>query len=340
MVDWVREYRDGGHGGHGGDYGSIGESQFSLGRMATALVRRDRSHLTDVETRALLEGTDSAGGFLTPEILSAEVIDRLRAQARTFQAGARVVPMISDQMLFARLTGGVTPSWKTEGSSIADQSMTFDRVLLKPQTLPLLVKISQELFDDLSPEASTIIEQEMLKALALELDRVVLLGSGVTPTPTGIVNQTSVTNQSLGANGGSLTGYDDFSTAMATVRSKNLEPNAAIVSARTAGQMDRLKNSLGDPLRKPPSVDALTFYVSNVIPDNLSVGTSGAVCSDAFVAQWDQVLVGMRTDVRVGIRALDQRFADNLQVGLLCYLRADVAMRHGESAVVITGIKG
>jgi hypothetical protein len=82
-----------------------------------------------------------------------------------------------------RLSGGVSPAWKNEADQIAEQSMTFDRVTLRPQTLPLLVKISQELFDDLSPEASTLIEEELLSVLALELDRVILRGTGATPEP-------------------------------------------------------------------------------------------------------------------------------------------------------------
>lgn len=333
MVDWVAERRH-------EDLGAYGDHEtFSFGRILTALVRRDRSHLTEFEKRALVEGVDASGGYLTPEVLGAEVIDRLRNVGRTFEAGVRVVPMTSDQLMFARLTAGVTPDWKSEGNAITDKSMTFDRVTLKVKTLPLLVKISQELFDDLSPQAASVIEDEMTKALALELDRVILRGSGVDPEPLGILNQTGVTQQLLATNGATPTGYKDIATAISTIRQNNLEPTAVILNAKTAGYYDGLTDSTGQPLQKPPSVDQLKFLVSNQVPSNTTAGSSGAVCSEAYVAQWDQTLVGMRTDIRVGIRALTQRFADNLQVGLLCYLRADVAMRHGESAVVLTGIK-
>jgi hypothetical protein len=89
---------------------------------------------------------------------------------------------------------------------------------------------------------------------------------------------------------------------------------------------------------RPPSVAGIwPPLVSNIVPDDLTVGTSTE--SEIYVAQWDQCLVGMRTDIRVGIRALDQRFADDLMVGLLCYIRGDVALRHGEAFTVITGIK-
>jgi HK97 family phage major capsid protein len=331
VADWVRERR--------GAPDHLDGEDFSIGRILTAMVRRDRTHLTETERRALVEGIDASGGFLTPEVLASQMIDRLRAKGRTFQAGVRTVPMDSDTLMFARLSGGVMPAWKNESDPIPEQTMTFDRVTLKPKTLPLLVRLSQELFDDLSPQAASVIEEELLSALALELDRVILRGSGVTPEPLGIRNQAGVTTQSLGANGAQLNGYQDFATAIGTIRSNNLEPNAAIVNARTAASIDKLTDTLGQPLNPPPSVSDLPFLVSNVLPSNLIQGNSGSVCSEAYIAQWDQVLVGMRTDIRVGIRALDQRYAENLEIGLLCYLRADVAMRHGEAAVVLTGIK-
>src|SRR5579862_233180 len=249
MVDWVRERSQRRDTSQLDDV----DGQFSLGRVLTALVNRDRRHLNEFEKRALVEGVDASGGYLLPQILSAEVVDRLRPFTRVLQAGASIVPMETEYLLFARLTGGVTPAWKSEGDTIVDQSMTFDRITLQAKTLPLLVKISQELFDDLSPEASEIIEGELLKALAIELDRVILRGSGVSPEPLGILNTSGVTLQPLktgssSANGGSLSGYDDVATAIASIRRNNLEPNAVICSARVAGDFDRMKNAIADPL--------------------------------------------------------------------------------------------
>ncbi len=339
MSDWLRErrgidVRD--------DFERAEQGELSFGRLLTSFIRRDRSNLTEVEKRALSEGVDSAGGFLTPETLGVQMIDRLRNKCRIFEAGASLVPMLTDQLLLARLTGAVTPSWKAEGNAVATSDPTFDRVTLKCTTLPLIIRLSQELWDDLSPEAATLIEDEMLGALAIELDRVILRGSGSTPEPKGILNQTGVTlqNSAGNPNGQILNGYSDFATAIGKVRSNNLEPNAAIINAVTAASLDGLKDSTGQPLRPPTSVQGIMpFLVSNIVPATATLGTSGAVCSEAYVAQWDQVLIGMRTDIRVGIRALDQLYAGNLQVGLLVYLRADVQMRHGEAAVVINGIK-
>src|SRR4051794_21225602 len=91
------------------------------------VVQVDDPDVNEIERRALSEGTDSAGGCLTPEILSGRLIDRVRNAGRVFQAGATVVPLDSDTVNIARLVSGVTPSWKTEGSAVTVSDMVFDR---------------------------------------------------------------------------------------------------------------------------------------------------------------------------------------------------------------------
>ena len=88
--------------------------EMRLGRMIQALVRGGAKGLNDTEQRALSLGVNSAGGFLTPEPLAAQMIDRIRNAARVFQAGATTVPMTVDQLSIARLTSGPNPAvaWK------------------------------------------------------------------------------------------------------------------------------------------------------------------------------------------------------------------------------------
>ena len=70
--------------------------EFSLGRMVRGMVTGQWDG-ADLERRAMSEGSDAAGGYLTPEILSGRVIDKVRNQARVLQAGAQTVPLDSDK---------------------------------------------------------------------------------------------------------------------------------------------------------------------------------------------------------------------------------------------------
>jgi HK97 family phage major capsid protein len=65
--------------------------------------------------RALAEATIGAGGALVPAPLSARVIDLARNQTRVFQAGAITVPMTSQTLALARLTGEGSPPGVEDG---------------------------------------------------------------------------------------------------------------------------------------------------------------------------------------------------------------------------------
>jgi HK97 family phage major capsid protein len=143
--------------------------------------------------RALAEATLGAGGALVPAPLSARVIDLARNATRVFQAGAITVPMTSQTLALARLTSEGSPAWKTEGANITTADLAFDRVTFTARTLVRRVDLSVELFEDADPSSEDIIARSFAGQMAVELDRVALLGTGTAPEPRGVLNQTGVT---------------------------------------------------------------------------------------------------------------------------------------------------
>jgi HK97 family phage major capsid protein len=164
---------------NGGEYRGLG-----LGQYLRAMVLGGK---TDLERRALSEGTDGAGGYTVPDILSAQLIDRLRAQSVAIRAGAMTVPLTSDQNFYAKLLTDPTPAWRAEAGAVADSDPTFGRIALTPRSLAVQVKVSQELLED-SLNISTALPNVLAAAMALELDRVALLGTGTAPQPRGVAN--------------------------------------------------------------------------------------------------------------------------------------------------------
>jgi len=286
-------------------------------------------------------GTGGAGGFAVPAPLSARVIDKARLVARVMQAGALTIPMDSSTMKIARVAGDPTAAWKLENAAATASDMVLEQVELTARTLMGYVKSSVELIEDAQPGIDDVIENALAGALARELDRAALRGSGTPPEPRGIRNTTGVAIQSMGTNGLALANYDPFSTAVQTVRAANFEPNAIIYSPRTAGNLDRLKDTTNQPLQPPPSVDGLLKLPTAQVPDNLTQGSS-SLASDAYVGQWDQLLIGMRQRLvieasREASDATDSAFRQ-LQVHIRAYLRADVAVAQPSAFVVVTGI--
>jgi HK97 family phage major capsid protein len=189
--------------------------------------------------RALAEATVGAGGALVPAPLSSRVIDLARNRTVVFRAGAQTVPMTSQTLALARLTSEGSPAWKTENAAITAADMVFDRVTFTARTLVRLITLSVELFEDADPSSEDVIARSFAGQMAVELDRVALLGTGTAPEPRGILNQSGVTLTAHGANGTAITNYDWWLDAIGTVRAAGFEPKRARPSAAQLDQPEQ-----------------------------------------------------------------------------------------------------
>jgi HK97 family phage major capsid protein len=288
------------------------------------------------QERQLSEGTLTAGGHLVPTPLSARVIDLARNATRVFQAGAITVPMTSQTLKLARLTSEGSPAWKSENAAITAQDMVFDAVTFTARTLVRTIKLSVELFEDADPSSEDVIARAFAGQMAVELDRVALLGTGTPPEPRGVLNQTGVTLTAHGANGTAITNYDWWLDAVGAVRAANFDPNAHVQAPRSSTSLSKLKETSTLAYMAPPP-SMLPMLTTKSIPINVTTGTSTDT-SYVFTADWSQLMVGIRTNFN--LRFLGERFlADNLQYAFLAYLRADIQLAQPSAFVVDTGVR-
>jgi len=286
--------------------------------------------------RALAEATTGAGGALVPSPLSARVIDLARNRTVVFRAGAQTVPMTSQTLALARLTSEGTPAWKSENATITAADMVFDRVTFTARTLVRTILLSVELFEDADPSSEDVIARSFAGQMAVELDRVALLGTGTPPEPRGVLNQSSVTVTAHGANGTAITNYDWWLDAIGAVRAAGFEPNAHIQAPRSSTSLSKLKEATTNAYLAPPS-GLLPMLTTKSVPITITTGTSTDT-SYAFTADWSNLLVGIRTDFN--LRFLGERYlADNLQYAFLAYLRADVQVAQPTAFNVDTGVR-
>jgi HK97 family phage major capsid protein len=286
--------------------------------------------------RALAEGTIGAGGALVPSPLSARVVDLARNRTVVLRAGGVTVPMTAQTLALARLTSEGTPAWKSENAAITAADMVFDRITFTARTLVRTILLSVELFEDADPSSEGVIARSFAGQMAVELDRVALLGTGTAPEPRGVLNQSGVTLTSHGANGAAITNYDFWLDAKGAVLAANFEPNAHIQAPRSSTSLSKLKEATTNAYMAPPA-GMLPMLTTKSIPINVTVGTSTDT-SYIFTAQWDQLAIGIRTPFR--LRFLGERYlADNLQYAFLAYLRADVQLFQPSAFVVDTGVR-
>ena len=172
--------------------------------------------------------------------------------------------------------------------------------------------------------------------MAVELDRVALLGTGTAPEPRGVLNQSGVTLTAHGANGTAITNYDWWLDAIGTVRAAGFEPTSHIQAPRSSTSLSKLKESTTNAYLSPPA-GLLPMLTTKSVPINVTVGASTDT-SYVFTADWSQLMVGIRTDFN--LRFLGERYlADSLTYAFLAYLRADVQLAQPTAFVVDTGVR-
>jgi HK97 family phage major capsid protein len=304
----------------------------TFGQYVRALTFGARS---DAEKRALGESTGSGGGYTVPEYLASQYIDTLRAASVINAAGARTIPLQSADHSFAKLASDASVAWHVENAADLEAGdPTFGAIKLSAYTLVGLVKIPEELTQD-SPNIEEIVTSSLSKALALELDRAAIYGTGANQ-PTGIVNY-GITSTSKGTgNGAAVTDYSDLLALMSAQETANALPiTAFVMHPRTKYEYAVLVDDVKQQLRKPAELANIPFLSTTLVPITEIEGSSNNA-STVIAGHWPDLLIGVRFPLTLQI--LREAFAANHQIGVKAVLRVDTALTHVESFRKLAGI--
>jgi len=289
-----------------------------------------------LEQKAMASSPASAGGVLIPTVLSARIIDLARNLAAVMRAGAATVPMTSNNLKMARQTQDVTAGWYAEAEEIDETDAAFDSVDFTARKMAAVVRVNNELLED-APNVNDVLMQSIAAAVALELDRVALLGSGTPPEPRGLYN-VSATNKVTTF--GTPANFDKFLQALYQIRGYNFEPNAVIYSSRTAETLAKLKTGLTNdntPLVMPADWAAITKYVSNQVPNNQGTAPNDNR-SFAVLGQWNHLAIGLRVGLQIEVSREAEDVFKKDQTLIRCRWRGDVQVLQPKAFSVMEGI--
>lgn len=300
----------------------------NAGQFLRAMIVNDK---TDAERRALAEATNSAGGFTVPDILSAELIDRARADSVVMRAGARTVPLTSDHNTIAKVLTDPTPGWRDEGGSVANSDGTFGAVVLTPRSLAVAVDVSAELMAD-SLNLATALPNILAAAMAVELDRVALVGSGTPPEPKGIANTSGIGTFAQDA---AIASYANLSKARTGILTANRGPvSAFIMHPRDEGKFTEIVDGSGRPQEMHPRLADIPWLTTTSIPINGGTGTDE---STIIAGNFSHLLVGIRSGIQIELFK-GPKFISNLQYTLVAHMRADIAVEDPSAFYTLTGV--
>lgn len=296
-------------------------------------------------TKAQGENVDSAGGFLVPEELLANIIV-LREEFGVFRRECQVVPMGSDSVNWPRRVGGLTAAFTGENSAITESQAQWDAVNLVAKKLGALTRMSNEIAEDAVVSIADWLVGEIAYAFASKEDACGFSGDG-TSTYGGIRGLSTLFNDGTHTAG-------QYQVSSATITSLTMAdftgimgvlPQYAIKSAKWYMSQQMFYSAAGTALAKgggntiqtlvdnPLGPRLLGFPV--VIAQQLPIVTPGSGLAMFYFGDLSKSsALGERRGVIM--RRSDHRYFENDQVGLLGTERFDI-VNHDLGSTTVAG---
>lgn len=327
-----------------GEYAGMGPNDYrgmSIGDFARAMVTGPRN---EIEHRALAEGTGSAGGYTVPAPVGFQFYDLLRARSACSLAGAQTIVMDSKSVSFAKLATDVPAAWRAENAAVATSDPTFAQVTLTPQSLAGLVTCSRELVQD-SLNIGAMLSTAFASKFAAMLDAACLVGSGSSPVPRGIVNQSGVPTFycGAGADGGAIS-FDKMLDLRESVETNNSWVSAFVAHPRTARAISTIRDTLGQWIPIPEwsmSGGYQEYTKARVLSTTgLPITETRGVnsdCSTMVAGNFESLLIGMRETINLSV--VPGLGADNGQITFVAHLRAACSVVRATDFAVLRGIR-
>lgn len=289
-----------------------------------SLSAEERSMVQKRGTATQVVGTDSLGGYLVPKEFSNELdvataftgeVERLANKLNTAGGGLLDYPTLNDVATDANLV--------SEASAVTVQDMTFGNAQLSAYNYSSLVKVSQQLLQDSAFNLDSFLVEAMGERIARATNAAFTTGTG-SSQPQGIV-----TGSAAGKTAASATAItadeilDLIYSVDASYRNKAsfglMAHDNVIAAIRALGLGSSNDFPVFIPsmeMGQPDRVFGIPVYVNNDMASSIATGEKTIVAADfsKFV---------VRNAGGVQMLRLNERFADELEVGFVSWKRSD-----------------
>ena len=303
----------------------------------------------DAFSKQLLESEYDSGGVLVPDEYVAEIIDLLRAQSTVRAMGAQTMPMNSGSMTIPKLTQGATSTYIGENQRGGASQPEFGSIQLSAKKLKTLVPISNDLLRDSTPQADTIVRDDLVQAMALKEDVAFIRYDGTEDKPKGMYYWADDDNVFAAGDISSDeldTVTNDLTKAIYKLAGSDV-PMANpgwIFSPRTTFYLMKLRDGNGNYVFRDELQDGtlmgFPYMDTTQIPINLGGNNDE---TEIYFADFAQLIIGENTDLIIDVSSEATYYDGTQQVSAfdndLTLMRAlarhDFGSRHEEAIAVV-----
>jgi len=147
------------------------------------------------QMRTLMATNFSAGGALIgTDLLAGSFIDILRNAVLIGQGPLSITELggLVGNVAIPKQTGTITVYWLPEGGSVTEADQAFAQLFLTPHRMVANTAYTKQLLAQASLSIEAFVRSDTAMAMAVEEDRVTILGTGLNGEPLGIFNTTGV----------------------------------------------------------------------------------------------------------------------------------------------------
>jgi HK97 family phage major capsid protein len=162
---------------------------------SAASTKRIEEALEGLEGKAMVEGTDSAGGFLVPPDVSSD-LQRLRYTNSVLRGLFSRVDVTSDEFQIPSVTSGLTAGWVAELAEKPSADLAFASATTNVFTAAGLAVVSNQLLKDANWSVDQLVNTDLAFRLA-QLEEIAFINGSGTGQPRGILNTSGVGAVSL-----------------------------------------------------------------------------------------------------------------------------------------------
>lgn len=270
------------------------------------LTAKNNPSLITGEKAVLSEGTSNVGGYLVPTEFSSEVI-RLMLDSSPIMQIANVLPMSSWKRQIPKQLTNLQVGWVAESGTKTVSNPTFGQIEQTAKVLATVIKCTDELIRDSAINLTQFLSELVAEAMALEIERVALVGDDSSDPFDGILNTSGINAVSMAST--SVT-FDDIANLIFSLNEAKSKEGVIVLSRAGLAKLMKLKDSQGKYIWCPPSATNpamiwnTPYVVCSQVPNEVtSVSTlTGGDQTIAFFGRFNKnLLISPREEMCVKV---------------------------------------
>lgn len=208
-------------------------------RAFTNFLRLGPERMVPDETRALVVGDDTKGGYLAPADFQAEVIKGI-VELSPIRQAARVGSTSAGSVILPRLTGRPTANWVGEEEDRQETTMSYGQVEIPVHEIACYIDVSLKLLEDSAVNVESEVSFELAQEFSRKENEAFAIGDGV-KKPLGLQLTPGISN--IASGNATLLTPDGFISTMYSMPQAYADNGTWLMNRGTLGSVMLFKDA-------------------------------------------------------------------------------------------------